>query len=143
MSTLSTVATERAPFDLNRLGRRIDEERQHRDLTWSALTRDVGVATSTIRRFAVAVDAEADGVLALIEWLGLTPEEFVADSTVAGALLPPAGEGTIRVDMSLLMQLPTWPRRARAGTRTTIQRLVTTAQASQTTVASLTRWSAI
>lgn len=138
-----TVGFESGQLDLHELSRQIDQVRRDRDLAWSDLARSVGVATSTIRRFATASDAEADGVLALIGWLGVSPEHFVVDSAVAGTPLPPAGEGVIRVDLSRLSELPDWPRRAQTGTRTTIQRLAMTAQAAEKTIASLTRWSAI
>lgn len=137
------MGSEPGQFDLHQLSCRIDEARTDRALTWSELAQEVGVATSTIRRFANASDAEADGVLALVGWLGVAPEQFVANSKIAGTVLPPAGEGVIRIDMSQLTELPAWPRRARMGSRTTIQRLVAAAQASNTTIASLTRWSAL
>lgn len=101
------------------------------------------MATSTIRRFATASDAEADGVLALIGWLGVAPEQFVIDSKIAGIPLPPAGEGLIRVDMTLLAELTAQTHRGRPAKRTTIQRLTAAAQASQVPLASLTRWSPI
>jgi ribosome-binding protein aMBF1 (putative translation factor) len=53
-------------FDLQQLFRSIDHARSDRGLTWAALARQVGVASSTIRRFESAADAEADGVLTLI-----------------------------------------------------------------------------
>lgn len=130
-------------FNLNGLSRRIDDTRRERDLTWSEIAQQVGVATSTIRRFATASDAEADGVLALIGWLGVAPEQFVIDSAVTGTLLLSTREGMIRVDMPLIAEQPTWPRRSPLGTRTTIQRLVTAAQAANATIASLTRWSPV
>lgn len=136
-------ALEQGTFDLNKLSRSIDQARADGDLTWTQLSQEVGVATSTIRRFASASDAEADGVLVLIGWLGVAPEQFVVDSDVVGELLPPAGDGVIRVDMSLVTELPASPRRARVGTRTTIQRLVMAAQQSNVTIASVTRWSPI
>ncbi len=130
-------------FDLAELSRWIDDERSDRQLTWAALSKQVGVAASTIRRFSSADDAEADGVLALVGWLGVEPEQFVVNSAVTGALLPPAGDGVIRVDMALVAPLLEGPRRARLGSRTTIQRLVAAAQAYELPVASLTRWSPI
>ena len=130
-------------FDLHELSRSIDNARAGRHLTWAAISQEVGVATSTIRRFATASDAEADGVLALIGWLGIAPEQFIIDSKITGAPLPPAGEGVIRVDMALVAESAAQPRRARSATRTTIQRLVAAAQASEMPVASLTRWSPI
>ena len=137
------MSAENGQFDLRELSRWIDEARADRHLSWAAISQQVGVATSTIRRFASASDAEADGVLALIGWLGVAPEQFVANSKIAGAPLPSAGEGIIRVDMALVAELLSAPRPARPVTRTTIQRLVTAAQASEVSVASLTRWSPI
>ena len=134
---------ESGQFDLKRLSRKIDETRTRREITWSGISNEVGVAASTIRRFATASDAEADGVLALIGWLGVAPEQFVIDSNVAGVPLPPVGEGVIRVDMSRVVELPTWHRQVRTGTRTTIQRLAMAAHGPETTLASLTRWSAV
>ena len=129
----------RQQFDLAELSRRIDQLRDERGLTMTALAQQVGVAASTIRRFRTAVDAEADGVLALIAWTGDAPEKFITDSLVDGTPLGDAGTGTIRVDMALVEE------RAgrRSTTRTTIQRLAKTAQTSGRTVASLTRWSPI
>ncbi len=109
-----------------------------RGLTMAALSAEVGVSASTIRRFGTAPDAEADGVLALIAWLGDPPERFIAGTSVAGTPLPPAGTGHIRVDMDLVDELgPGWG----GATRTTIQRLTSAAQMSGRTIASLTRWS--
>jgi len=130
------------PFDLARLAASIDEARSDAGLSWTGLARQVGVSASTIKRFAVAQDAEADGVLALIGWLGAAPEEFVESSSVAGMPLPPAGDGLVRVDMDLVADLPSWPR-PRSGSRTSIQLLVVAAQQSRRTVASLTRWSEV
>ena len=137
------MSADNGQIDLSELSRWIDEARADRHLTWAAISKQVGVATSTIRRFASASDAEADGVLALIGWLGVAPEQFVVNSKIVGVPLPPAGDGVIRVDMALVVDLLSGPRRARPGTRTTIQRLVAAAQASEVPVASLTRWSPI
>jgi len=139
--TIWIVESDREPFDLRQLSRSIEQERAERGLTWKEVSAEVGVATSTIRRFANASDAEADGVLALIRWLDVPPEHFVAGSKVAGVRLPSVDSGVIRVDLSRVADLPTWPRQARAGSRTTIQRLTRAAQASEVPVASLTRWS--
>ncbi|MEM8748479.1 MAG: hypothetical protein AAGF91_17380, partial [Actinomycetota bacterium] len=68
------------PFDLASLATAIERERVARGTTMAALARTLGVSASTIRRFATASDAEADGVLAAIGWLGVAPEDFVAGS---------------------------------------------------------------
>ena len=121
------------PFDLGGLYHSIDQERSSRRLSWSALAREVGVSASTIRRFERAQDAEADGVLALVGWLGVAPEQFVPGGSIVGEPLPPADGGWIRVDLSL------GPWKGRAGGRTSIQRLVAAAQAADRSVTSLTR----
>lgn len=104
----------------------------------AALAREVGVSTSTIRRFRTANDAEADGVLALVSWLGDAPESFIAGSLVVGSPLRSAGAGQIRVDMRLVLGATSG---GPTPTRTTIQRLAREAQTSGRTIASLTRWS--
>jgi transcriptional regulator with XRE-family HTH domain len=140
-STVLIVEVDPPPFDLDKLSRWIDRACAESGLTRTALAREVGVAMSTIRRFRTARDAEADGVLALVGWLGVPPERFVTDSSVAGTLLPPAGDGLIRVDMGLVAGVSPQHRLKRTGARTSIQQLVIAAQASGRTVASLTRWS--
>ena len=50
-------------FDLGRLFESVGAQRERLRLSWAALSRQVGVATSTIRRFGESDDAEADGVL--------------------------------------------------------------------------------
>lgn len=133
------MGVEQQQFDLSELSQHIDSARMERKLTWAEVSRQVGVATSTIRRFAIASDAEADGVLALVGWLGVAPERFIIDSEVDGSLLPAAGNGVIRVDMARVAEAESRPR-ARVVSRTTIQRLTTAAQASGTSVSSLTKW---
>jgi hypothetical protein len=110
-------------------------------MSWAALARDVGVAASTIKRYSRATDAEADGVLALLRWLGVPPEDFVAKSSVRAELLRPFSDGMIRVDMCLVAELPSWSFRGGLGSRTSIQTLIRASQAAGRTVASLTRWS--
>lgn len=117
----------------------IDVERRRQHLTWAALVRTVGVSASTIRRFGDADDAEADGVLALVRWLGATPEDYVVDTGVKGDLLPHREGSVVRVDMELVANANNEPSGARGRTRTSIQRLVGTAQRVQQPVASLTR----
>lgn len=129
------------PFDLRKLFRAIDAEREHRSLSWAALGRQVGVAPSTILRFGEAGDAEADGVLALVRWLGVPPEDYVTGASVKGARLRQHGDGLVRVDMELIAKANGDPRGAQGRTRTSIQHLVEVAQRSGQPVTSLTRFS--
>jgi len=126
-------------FDLQALFHAINAERERQHLTWTALSRHVGVSASTIRRYSEANDAEADGVLILIQWLATTPEDYITGNSVAPEKLTPPGDGPVRVDMNLVADAIQDPRGAHGRTRTTIQRLVRAAQDTNQPVASLTR----
>lgn len=128
-------------FDLRGLFLDVDAERERQGLSWAALARQVEVAPSTIRRFAEAENAEADGVLALIRWLGVAPEDYVRGDLVTGKRLPADDAGHVRVDMELVARATGDSGGPRGRSRTTIQNLVEVAQHSGQSVASLTRLS--
>lgn len=129
-------------FDLRGLYEAIDVERDSRGMSWSGVAREVGVAASTIRRFRDAEDAEADGVLALIRWLGHVPEDYVKHGIVEGKPLRSGGSDYVRVDMELLSRANEKGGSVNLGpTRTTIQILVDVAQRSGRPVEELTRLS--
>ena len=128
-------------YDLSALFRRIDIKRSEQQMSWAALSREVGVAASTIRRYSTADDAEADGVLALIRWLGAAPEEFFRADCASRAQLLPDRTGIVRVDMGLIDATQKRPT-AKQRTRTTIQHLTGVAEHSSTPVAALVRMSA-
>ena len=130
-------------FDLAALALALEHACRERSMTLSGVAREIGVSSSTMRRYATAADAEADGVLAALGWLGVAPEDFVAGSRVPAERLPSAGSGMIRVDIETASALPSWPRSSRAASRTTIQRLVMAAQLERVSVASLTRWAEV
>ncbi len=126
-------------FDLGALYRSVDQERQRRRLTWAGLANEVGVAASTIRRYRQADDAEADGVLTLVHWLGVAPENYMTGGPVRGVLLRAGSDRCVRVDMELVASACGDPRGSVGRSRTTIQRLVEVADSSGQPVASLTR----
>lgn len=128
-------------FDLAALYIAVNAKREAKSLTWAALSREVGVAASTIRRFAAAADAEADGVLMVTRWLGTAPETFVPGGSLSGDQLPP--DGVVRVDMNELRQTAAGADIKPTRTRTTIQQLAQIAAAERRSIASLTRTSAI
>ncbi len=130
-------------FDLQALFHAIDTERQRQHLSWTALSRHVGVSASTIRRYSQANDAEADGVLILIQWLATTPEDYITGNTITPERLPPPANGPVRVDMNRVANATQDPRGADGRTRTTIQRLVRAAQDTNQSVASLARTTGI
>jgi hypothetical protein len=73
-------------FDLKALYAAIEEQRRSRDLTWSAVGREVNrgitvrhpIASSTITGLRTKAVAEGDGILQMLLWLGRTPESFVS-----------------------------------------------------------------
>lgn len=130
-------------FDLHALFVAVDEERRARGLSWSGAANDIGVATSTIRRYRVADDAEADGVLAVLCWLGAAPEAFIEGVPGVGQPLQKPRSGYVRVDMGEVVRATGHRRAGDNRTRTTIQRLVESAQLADQSVASLTRVSEV
>ena len=138
---MATVAS--AQFDLHSLFLAVDEERRARGLTWSDVASDTGVALSTIRRYRVADDAEADGVLAVLCWLRAVPEAFIDEASTTGQPLQRTSSGHIRVDMEQVARVTGDQAGGRRRTRTTIQRLVRSAQLADRSVASLTRISEV
>ncbi|MEO1056072.1 MAG: hypothetical protein AAFY28_04080 [Actinomycetota bacterium] len=132
------AGAEMVRFDLSQLFAEVDRERRCRDLSWATLARHVGVSASTLRRFESADDAEADGVLALISWLGTSPEQFIINTSVRGRRLPTIESGFVRVDMKRVTAAHGVPTSTEGRTRTTIQRLVAVAQAAHRPVADLT-----
>lgn len=111
-------------FDLGGLYRDLAAARERRSLSWAGLAREVGVSPSTIRRLRNADDAEADGVLAVICWLGVTPEQYVQGDVVKPERLRDPGHGLVRVDMNLVAEADGDAHGARGRSRTSIQRLV-------------------
>lgn len=134
-----------ARFELGEFYKSIDSERENRGLSWAALSRQVGVSAATIRRYAQAEDAEADGVLALIRWLDAAPEDFIVGAPHLTAKRKPLASldngATIyvRVDMALVAKAAGDKRSAAGRTRTTIARLVEAAEQADRPVATLTR----
>ena len=126
-------------FDLRALFRAVDDARVDRGLTWTALAAEARVAVSTIRRFAHASDAEADGVLAVVCWLGVAPEAFIRGSRVEGEPLLASNGCMVRVDMAAVHDADGARRTAQHQRRTTVQRLARVAQRAQLPVAAFTR----
>ena len=82
---LSSAPTAAADFDLRALYEALDEQRRARQLSWSALTREVNqqrttprpLSPSTVASLRTRADAEGDGILQMLLWLRRTPESFV------------------------------------------------------------------
>jgi transcriptional regulator with XRE-family HTH domain len=66
-------------FDSVALFKALDEQRVARDLTWSDIAKEIGVASATMTRLRAGGRLEVDGMLAMVSWLGVTVETFVRD----------------------------------------------------------------
>jgi hypothetical protein len=74
-----------AEFDLKALYEALDEQRRARDMSWTAVAREVNrfhteghpIATSTITGLKDKPVGEGDGILQMLLWLRRTPESFV------------------------------------------------------------------
>ena len=79
----------RNDFDLRALYEALDARRRERDLSWTAVARDVNrfrttlrpISTSTITSLRQKPVGEGDGILQMLLWLGRTSESFVPDIT--------------------------------------------------------------
>jgi uncharacterized protein YfiM (DUF2279 family) len=126
MRYAATVMT--ADFDLAALYGAIDAQRPARGLSWAAAVRDMSspfsrngsrpLAASTVTGFRTKPVAEGDRVLAMLRWLGRTPESFVPGSAVDGdaARLPAAGARVLRMDTRKLDEALNAARAARGLT---------------------------
>jgi len=59
----------------------LEAERQRRGLSWSAVSREIGVAASTMQRLKNGGRMEVDGMLAMVGWLGQSVEDFVDEAS--------------------------------------------------------------
>ena len=66
-------------FDSKALYEAIDEQRKTRGMTWSSVSREIGVSTSTITGTKKGGRMEVDGMLAMVHWLGVPVETFVRE----------------------------------------------------------------
>jgi hypothetical protein len=64
-------------FELAALYRAIDSKRLRRRLKWPAVADEIGLPLKTVQSTQFATTMEADGVLAMVRWLGIAPETVV------------------------------------------------------------------
>jgi hypothetical protein len=70
-----------SPMDDGRLDARalyaaLDEQRRSSGMSWRQVAATIGVSASTLNRCQTGGDLETDGMLAMVRWLGRTPESF-------------------------------------------------------------------
>lgn len=66
-------------FDAPALFDALDRQRIARKLTWDQVSREVGVATATIKRTQHGGRMEVDGMLAMVGWLGMPIDAFIRE----------------------------------------------------------------
>ena len=67
-------------FDSKALYAALDEQRQARHLSWQAVAKEIGVSVPTIAHTQKGGRMEVDGMLAMVDWLGVAVETFVRES---------------------------------------------------------------
>ncbi len=60
----------------------LDTERVRRDLSWTALEREIGVSAGTMKRLQTHEVFELDGILFVTQWLGRDIEDFTGELDV-------------------------------------------------------------
>ncbi len=63
-------------FDARALYEALDAQRRSRGMSWQAVAKEIGVSASTLTRTRRGGRMEADGMLAMVRWLGRTAESF-------------------------------------------------------------------
>ena len=66
-------------FDSKALYAALDAQREARDLSWQQVAQEARVSVSTIARTRKGGRMEVDGMLAMVNWLGVAVETFVYD----------------------------------------------------------------
>ena len=67
-------------FDSKALYRALDKQRVDRGMSWSEISEEIGVSASTMRRTKLGGRMEVDGMIAMVDWLGVQVETFVRET---------------------------------------------------------------
>ena len=67
-------------FDSKALYNALDQKRRDHQMSWSQVSAEIGVSVSTITRTQRGSRLEVDGMLAMVDWLGVSVETFVRES---------------------------------------------------------------
>lgn len=67
-------------FDSNALYKALEQKREEEGLSWSDISREIGVSASTITRTKHGGRMEVDGMIAMVDWLDEKVETFITDS---------------------------------------------------------------
>jgi hypothetical protein len=89
-------------FDRPALYQAIDEQRIYRQLSWTEVAREIGVAAGTLKATANKGHMETDGMLAMVRWLGCAPERFFRSRYGLPTYEPPAQKEFRRLNTKAL-----------------------------------------
>ena len=64
-------------FDAQALFAELDRRRAERGLTWQQVAQEIGVSRATITSTREGGRMEVDGMLSMVDWLGVPVETFV------------------------------------------------------------------
>ncbi|MEQ9450801.1 MAG: hypothetical protein RJQ07_04370 [Pseudomonadales bacterium] len=67
-------------FDSKALYKALEHKRKEEGLSWSDISREIGVSASTITRTKHGGRMEVDGMIAMVDWLEEKVETFITDS---------------------------------------------------------------
>ena len=68
-------------FDSTALYHAMDQKRHDRGMTWADISKEIHASVSTIRRTTEGGRMEVDGMIAMVDWLGVPVETFVRETT--------------------------------------------------------------
>lgn len=66
-------------FDAKALYDALEKRRMQQGMSWSDISREIGVSSATITRTRLGGRMEVDGMIAMVDWLGEKVETFVKE----------------------------------------------------------------
>lgn len=72
----------------------LDRERIARDLNWKQVAEQSGVSASTLTRMAQGRRPDVDSLSSLVQWSGLSADQFIGGRTGSSAVTQPLSEIT-------------------------------------------------
>jgi transcriptional regulator with XRE-family HTH domain len=75
-------------FDFEDLYNALDNRRTSKGKSWEDVAVETGVAAATLKRTRQGGKMETDGILAMVRWLGETPEGYIPEDVRAPGFKP-------------------------------------------------------
>jgi transcriptional regulator with XRE-family HTH domain len=73
------VALARSKIDVSKLYGALDAERNARGISWRQLAAEIGVSPSLLSRLSNDQRPDVDAFMTLVQWLGVSADEFMED----------------------------------------------------------------